>query len=163
QRMFETHRHNWMDKKKKKKPHQINTLKNHQEYLDYLDKEKFVSHRFLFAPVLYSEHWWMYVLDVVQREIFVLDSKNIVSSSDERTSLNKFASNILDKMLKWAGAPSKFKKGLHSLLPRYINIPGQPNEFDCAVFVMKWMELIDLTISAGCCNDNTEYNIESGL
>ncbi|MED6154001.1 hypothetical protein PIB30_107764, partial [Stylosanthes scabra] len=93
----------------------------------------------LFAPVLYSEHWWMYVLDVVQREIFVLDSKNIVSCSDERTSLNKFASNILDQMLKWAGAPSKFKKGIHSLLPRYINIPGQPNEFDCAVFVMKWM------------------------
>ncbi|MED6227198.1 hypothetical protein PIB30_111076, partial [Stylosanthes scabra] len=72
-------------------------------------------------------------------------------------------SNILDQMLKWAGAPSKFKKGLHSLLPRYINIPRQPNEFDCAVFVMKWIELIDPTISAGCCNDNTKYNIESGL
>ncbi|MED6201328.1 hypothetical protein PIB30_093871 [Stylosanthes scabra] len=63
-------------------------------------------------------------------------------------------------MLKWAGASSMFKKGSHSLLPRYINIPGQPNEFDCTVFVMKWMELIDPTILAGCCNDNKKYNIE---
>ncbi|MED6150681.1 hypothetical protein PIB30_074721 [Stylosanthes scabra] len=151
QRMFETHHHNCMDKKKKKH-HEISTLKNHQEYLVYLDKEKLVSHRF-----------WMYVLDVAQREIFVLNSKNIVYPSDERTALSKFAVSfviILDQMLIWTGAPSMFKKGSHSLLPKYIDIPGQPNEFDCAVFVMKWMELIDPTILAGCCKDNTTYEIE---
>ncbi|MED6223181.1 hypothetical protein PIB30_071487 [Stylosanthes scabra] len=93
-------------------------------------------------------------------EIFVLDSKNIVSLSDERTTLNQFASNIMDQILRRAGTPSMFKKGSHSLLPKYINIPGQPNEFDCVVFVMKWMELINPTILAGCCNDNTAYNIE---
>ncbi|MED6124175.1 hypothetical protein PIB30_056637 [Stylosanthes scabra] len=59
-------------------------------------------------------------------------------------------------MLKWAGAPSILKKGSQSLLPKYINIPRQPNDFDCAVFVMKWMELIDPTILASCCT----YNIE---
>ncbi|MED6110037.1 hypothetical protein PIB30_039208 [Stylosanthes scabra] len=57
-------------------------------------------------------------------------------------------SNILNQMLKWAGAPSILKKGSQSLLPKYINIPQQPNDFDCAMFVMKWMELINLTILA---------------
>ncbi|MED6210714.1 hypothetical protein PIB30_066720 [Stylosanthes scabra] len=116
QRIFQTYNHNWMDKKKKKKkPHEISSLKNHQEYLVYLDREKLVSHRF---------------------------------------------SNILDQMLRWVGAPSMFNKESNSLLPKYINILGQPNEFDCAVFVMKWMELIDPIILAGCCRDNTAYEIE---
>ncbi|MED6124174.1 hypothetical protein PIB30_056636 [Stylosanthes scabra] len=46
QRMFGTHHHNWMDKKKKK-PHDISSLKNHEEYLVYLDREKLLSHRFI--------------------------------------------------------------------------------------------------------------------
>ncbi|MED6159095.1 hypothetical protein PIB30_039241 [Stylosanthes scabra] len=57
---------------------------------------------------------------------------------------------------RFDGAPSILKKGSLSLLPTYINIPQQPNDFDCAVFVMKWMEMIDPTILAGCCT----YNIE---
>ncbi|MED6183418.1 hypothetical protein PIB30_037687 [Stylosanthes scabra] len=155
QRMFATHNHNWIDKKKRRS-YEISSLMNHTEYLAYLDREKLNSHRFLFAPVLYSEHWWLSVLDKSKQEMFVLDSKNISSPSSERTDLNKFASNILNQLLKWAGAPSILKKGSLSLLPTYINIPQQPNDFDCAVFVMKWMEMIDPTILAGCCT----YNIE---
>ncbi|MED6177840.1 hypothetical protein PIB30_101797 [Stylosanthes scabra] len=131
--MFATHNHNWMDKKKRR-PHEISSLFNHIEFLAYLDREKLNSHKFM----------------------FVLNSKNISSPSSERTELNKFASNILNQLLKWAGAPSILKEGSLSLLPTYINIPQQPNDFDCAVFVMKWMEMIDPTILAGCCT----YNIE---
>ncbi|MED6147870.1 hypothetical protein PIB30_047986 [Stylosanthes scabra] len=65
-------------------------------------------------------------------------------------------SNILSQLLRWAGAPTILKKGSWSLLPTYINIPQQPNDYDCAVFVMKWMELIDPTKLHGCCT----YNIE---
>ncbi|MED6223243.1 hypothetical protein PIB30_072104 [Stylosanthes scabra] len=90
QRMFATHNHNWMDKKKRR-PHEISSLLNHTEFLAYFDREKLNSHRFLFAPVLYSEHWWLYVLDKSKQEMFVLDSKNISSPSSERTELNKFA------------------------------------------------------------------------
>ncbi|MED6158182.1 hypothetical protein PIB30_030464 [Stylosanthes scabra] len=65
-------------------------------------------------------------------------------------------SNIMNQLLKWAGAPSILKKGSWSLPTRYVNIPQQPNNHDCAVFVMKWMELIDPTKLAGCCT----YDIE---
>ncbi|MED6108843.1 hypothetical protein PIB30_027932 [Stylosanthes scabra] len=157
-RMLEAHHHNWIDKKKRR-PHEINTLVNHKEYLSFIDREKILSHRFFFAPVLYSEHWWLYVLDKngpEGPEMFVLDSKNISSPTEERTTLNKFVSNILSQLLRWAGAPTILKKGSWSLLPTYINVPQQPNEYDCAVFMMKWMELIDPTKLHGCCT----YDIE---
>ncbi|MED6209219.1 hypothetical protein PIB30_052574 [Stylosanthes scabra] len=102
--------------KKKKKPHNLGTLVNHEEYMRYLDKDKFLTHRFY---------------------------------------------NILDQMLRWAGASSMFKKGTNSLLPRYINIPGQPNEHDSGVYVMKWMKLIDPTLLIDCSKGNKEYNIET--
>ncbi|MED6151656.1 hypothetical protein PIB30_084527 [Stylosanthes scabra] len=128
-------RNSWsqLDGQEEKKPHDIGTLKNHEEYMGYLEKDKLLTHRFLFAPILFSEHWWLYVLDC----------------------------NILDQMLRWAGASSMFKKGTHSLLPRYINIPGQPNKYDCGVYVMKWMKLIDPTILIDCSKGNKEYNIET--
>ncbi|MED6203672.1 hypothetical protein PIB30_001367 [Stylosanthes scabra] len=157
-RMLEAHHHNWIDKKKRR-PHENNTLVNHKEYLSFIDREKILSHRFFFAPVLYSEHWWLYVLDKngpEGPEMFVLDSKNISSPIEERTTLNKFTSHILSQLLRWAGAPTILKKGSWSLLPTYINVPQQPNEYDCAVFVMKWMELIDPTKLHGCCT----YDIE---
>ncbi|MED6175777.1 hypothetical protein PIB30_081492, partial [Stylosanthes scabra] len=114
----------------------------------------------IFAPILFSEHWWLYVMDIEKREFFVLDSKNIVSPSDERSSLNRFASNILDQLRICAGAPSIFDQGSCSLLPRYVNISGQPNETNCGIFVMKWMELIDPTGLAASCEANRGYNID---
>ncbi|MED6219414.1 hypothetical protein PIB30_035630 [Stylosanthes scabra] len=157
-RMLEAHHHNWIDKKKRR-PHEITSLTNHKEFLSFIDREKIHSHRFFFAPVLYSKHWWLYVMDKngpEGPEMFVLDSKNICSPIEERTTLNKFASNILSQLLRWAGVPTILKKGSLSLLPTYINVSQQPNEYDCAVFVMKWMKLIDPTKLHDCCT----YNIE---
>ncbi|MED6108145.1 hypothetical protein PIB30_020757 [Stylosanthes scabra] len=68
--------------------------------------------------------------------MFILNSKNISSPTEERTILNKFASNILSQLLRWAGAPTILKKGSWSLLSTYINVPQQPNDYDCAVFVI---------------------------
>ncbi|MED6122814.1 hypothetical protein PIB30_043404 [Stylosanthes scabra] len=158
-RMFEKYGQRWMDTENNR-PHGIASLVNHEEYMVYLDKNKLLTHRFIFAPILFFEHWWLYVLDVEKREFFVLDSKNIVSPSDERSSMNRFASNILDQLRIWAGAPSIFDEGSCSLLPRYVNIPGQPNETDCGVFVMKWMELIDPMGLAASCEANKGYNID---
>ncbi|MED6204885.1 hypothetical protein PIB30_012933 [Stylosanthes scabra] len=51
---------------------------------------------------------------------------------------------------------NNIEEGFMVIAPTYINVPQQPNEHDCAVFVMKWMELIDPTKLHGCCT----YNIE---
>ncbi|MED6189920.1 hypothetical protein PIB30_100688 [Stylosanthes scabra] len=68
-RMFEKHGQSWMDIEKNR-PHDIASLVNHQEYMVYLDKNKLLTHRF-------------------KMDFFVLDSKNIVSPSDERSTMNR--------------------------------------------------------------------------
>ncbi|MED6167986.1 hypothetical protein PIB30_008011 [Stylosanthes scabra] len=95
-------------------------------------------------------------ITITRIAITTTTTKNISSPIDERTTLNKFASNILNQLLRWVGAPTILKKGSWSLVPTYIIVPQQPNDYDCAVFVMKWMELIDPTKLHGCCT----YNIE---
>ncbi|MED6192918.1 hypothetical protein PIB30_014491 [Stylosanthes scabra] len=82
--------------------------------------------------------------------------KEFLSFIDREKIRSHRFSNILSQLLRWAGAPTILKKGSWSLFPQYINVPQQPNEHDCAVFVMKWMELIDPTKLHGCCT----YNIE---
>ncbi|MED6210200.1 hypothetical protein PIB30_061952 [Stylosanthes scabra] len=62
----------------KNRPHDIASLVNHQEHMVYLDKNKLLTHRF----------------DVEKRDFFVLDSKNIVSPSDERSTMNHFAPKL---------------------------------------------------------------------
>ncbi|MED6174750.1 hypothetical protein PIB30_071985 [Stylosanthes scabra] len=113
----------------------------------------------LFALVLSHQHWWLYVLDVEKKHIFLIDSKNVASPTPERTEMNRFPSNILDQLLKLAGRESMFKKGQTSLLPMYINISQQPNDYDCAVFVMKWMVELDPTILRECHAETREHNI----
>ncbi|MED6147948.1 hypothetical protein PIB30_048620 [Stylosanthes scabra] len=117
QRMFEKYEHRWKDPKSRK-PHEINMLLNIDEYLGYMEKDRLQTHRFLFAPVLCYEHWWLYVLDVEKKHLFVLDLKNVQSPSPERTEMNKFAfdsflhvlftfrSNILDQLMQWASRGS---------------------------------------------------------
>ncbi|MED6220445.1 hypothetical protein PIB30_044857 [Stylosanthes scabra] len=156
--MFERFEHNWWDGKKKK-PHEINELLNIDEYLSFLEKDGLMGRRFLFAPVLFSEHWWLYVLDVEKKHLFVLDSKNVVTPTRERTEMGKFASNILDQLLTWADRGSMFKRGHTCLMPMYINIPQQPNDYDCAIFVMKWMEELDPTLLRDCHAGTREHNI----
>ncbi|MED6145604.1 hypothetical protein PIB30_026720 [Stylosanthes scabra] len=82
--------------------------------------------------------------------------KEFPSYIDRDKILSHRFSNILSQLLRWDGTPTILKKGSWSLLPTYINVPQQPNDYDCAVFVMKWMELINPTKLHGCCT----YNIE---
>ncbi|MED6145836.1 hypothetical protein PIB30_028822 [Stylosanthes scabra] len=158
QRMFEKFEHKWRDAKTRK-PHEISTLLNIDEYLSFLEKDRLMDRRFLFAPILFSQHWWLYILDVQKKHLFVLDSKNVVSPTPERTEMGKFASNILDQLLRWASKGSMFKKGHTCLMSMYINIPQQPNDYDCAIFVMKWMEELDPTILRDCHAGTREHNI----
>ncbi|MED6139149.1 hypothetical protein PIB30_081164 [Stylosanthes scabra] len=44
----------------------------------------------LFAPTFCAHHWWLYVLNVEKKHLFVLNSKNVVSPSPERTQMGRF-------------------------------------------------------------------------
>ncbi|MED6208055.1 hypothetical protein PIB30_041447 [Stylosanthes scabra] len=119
----------WRDDKKKK-PHEIGELLNIDEYLSFLEKDKLMGRRFLFAPVLFAQHWWFYVLDVEKKHLFVLYSKNVESPTPERTEMGKFA---------------------------------QPNDYDCAIFVMKWMEELDPELGSTTYHHGTQEKIVSNI
>ncbi|MED6173405.1 hypothetical protein PIB30_058988 [Stylosanthes scabra] len=73
----------------------------------------------LFAPVLHAHQLWLYVLDVDNKEFYVVDSVFGTNTNQPRNKLHRFAL-------------------------RFVNVPKQPNPTDCGVYVMKWMELIDV-------------------
>ncbi|MED6187485.1 hypothetical protein PIB30_076901 [Stylosanthes scabra] len=81
-----------------------------------------------------------------------------ILNNEQNERFDKFVCCVSPEIM--AGAPSIFNEGSCSLLQRYVNIPGQPNETNCGVFVMKWIELIDPTGLAASCEANKGYNIE---
>ncbi|MED6138828.1 hypothetical protein PIB30_078167 [Stylosanthes scabra] len=92
----------------------------------------------LFALVLYTQHWWLYVLDVKKRKFYALDSLNSTAPG----------SNVFDQMWVHAGArtllPNMTRNvASHSLFAKYVPLPKQPNQFDCGVYVLKYMEIVN--------------------
>ncbi|MED6210453.1 hypothetical protein PIB30_064261, partial [Stylosanthes scabra] len=113
-RMFDTYGLNYLDKKTKM-PYLVKQLKDHEEYVQLLDMQKLKSHSVLFAPALYSNHWWLYVLDVQHKEFYIVDSMYGIAPNQNRNKLHPFACNVLNQLRVRAGAPSILKKGTIAL------------------------------------------------
>ncbi|MED6186103.1 hypothetical protein PIB30_063568 [Stylosanthes scabra] len=94
----------------------------------------------LFAHVLYSRHWWLYVLDVDNREFYIVDSVFGINHDQQRQKLHRFSCNVLNQLRVWAGAASLIKKNSITLQLRPVDVPRQPNPTDCGVYVMKWID-----------------------
>ncbi|MED6126764.1 hypothetical protein PIB30_081681 [Stylosanthes scabra] len=110
-------------------------LRQHEEYVQLLDMQKLKSHSVLFAPALYSNHWWLYVLDVQHKEFYIADSVYGIAPNQNRNKLHRFALRCVD-------------------------VPKQPNPTDCGVYVMKWMELLDAATLSSCYQYKVRYDLE---
>ncbi|MED6115549.1 hypothetical protein PIB30_091738 [Stylosanthes scabra] len=128
-RMFDTYGLSYIDKKTKM-PYPVKQLKDHEEYVQLLDMEKLKSHSVLFAPALYSNHWWLYVLDVQHKEFYIVDSVYGIAPNQNRNKLHRFVCNVLNQLRVRAGAPSILKKGTIALQLRCVDVPKQPNPTD---------------------------------
>ncbi|MED6148463.1 hypothetical protein PIB30_053393 [Stylosanthes scabra] len=157
-RMFDTYGTNYLDKKTKMS-YLVTELKD-QQYMELLDKEKLRKHSTLFATVLYSYHWWLYVLDVENKEFYIVDSMFGIAPNQQRNKLHRFACNMLNQLRMWAGAPSLMKKQTISLQLRCVDVPKQPNPMDCGVYVMKWMKLLEAAALSGAYTFKIRYDIE---
>ncbi|RYR48987.1 hypothetical protein Ahy_A07g035214 [Arachis hypogaea] len=89
----------------------------------------------IFAPVCYSNHWWLWVADARKRKFYILGLYHKTCPSDARMNLNKF----INESICW-GAHLKRKD--QEIEPPFINISGQKTSYDCAIYVMKWLEII---------------------
>ncbi|RYR25574.1 hypothetical protein Ahy_B02g059385 [Arachis hypogaea] len=96
-------------------------------FIPFIDRKKLTSHPYIFAPVCYSGHWWLWLINTRKRKCQILDPLHKKAPTDERKAINKFTKGEREKEIK---SP-------------YVKISGQKTSYDCAVYVMKWMELIE--------------------
>ncbi|QHN99708.1 uncharacterized protein DS421_13g400150 [Arachis hypogaea] len=118
-------------------------VEDYPMFIPFIDAKKLTSHRYIFAPVCYSGHWWLWVIDTTKRRFYILDPLHKKAPSNERKQLNKFIGYVISRMRAYAGgAPLKKKENELEIKATYVNISGQKSSYDCAIYVMKWLELI---------------------
>ncbi|QHO08839.1 uncharacterized protein DS421_14g476190 [Arachis hypogaea] len=96
-------------------------------FIPFIDRKKLTSHPYIFAPVCHSGHWWLWLINTRKRKCHILDPLHKRAPSDERKDINKFTKGENEKKIKSS----------------YVKISGQKTSYDCAIYVMKWMELIE--------------------
>ncbi|XP_034681056.1 sentrin-specific protease 5-like [Vitis riparia] len=91
----------------------------------------------VYLPVLLKNHWSLYVYDIHNKRIQLLDSR----PGRRRSSMNGIQQNLA-KVVLWLVAYKKQMVDVDFKMFRFVmpDVPSQPNDNDCGVFVMKFME-----------------------
>ncbi|XP_034699393.1 ubiquitin-like-specific protease 1 [Vitis riparia] len=91
----------------------------------------------VYLPVLLKNHWSLYVYDIHNKRIQLLDSR----PGRRRSSMSGIQQNLA-KVVLWLVAYKKQMVDVDFKMFRFVmpDVPSQPNDNDCGVFVMKFME-----------------------
>ncbi|QHN96994.1 uncharacterized protein DS421_18g623620 [Arachis hypogaea] len=83
--------------------------------------------------------------NTTKRRCHILDSLHKKAPGEERKKVNKFTGYVFSRLITYAGGePLKEGKKEKEIKSSYVKISGQKSSYDCAIYVMKWMELIEL-------------------
>ncbi|KAL4327890.1 hypothetical protein AHAS_Ahas13G0145300 [Arachis hypogaea] len=119
-------------------------VEDYLSFIPFIDVKKLTSHRYIFAHGCYSDHWWLWVIDTTKRRFHILDPLHKKAPSDERKQLNKFTGYVISRLRAYAGGePLKKDEKEKEIKASYVKISGQKSSYDCAIYVMKWLELIE--------------------
>ncbi|QHO15471.1 uncharacterized protein DS421_10g295220 [Arachis hypogaea] len=119
-------------------------VEDYPSFIPFIDAKKLTSHPYIFAPVCCSGHWWLWVIDTTKRRFHILDPLHKKAPSDQRKQLNKFTGYVISRMRAYAGGePLKKDEKEKEIKASYVNISGQKSSYYCAIYVMKWLELIE--------------------
>ncbi|RYR60906.1 hypothetical protein Ahy_A04g017992 [Arachis hypogaea] len=69
-------------------------VEDYPMFIPFLDLKKLASHRYIFAPVCHSQHWWLWLADTRKCKFYIVDPYHKKSPSDERTALNTFIHEV---------------------------------------------------------------------
>ncbi|QHO56879.1 uncharacterized protein DS421_3g77500 [Arachis hypogaea] len=100
-------------------------VEDYPMFIPFLDLKKLALHRYIFAPVCLSDHWWLWIADTRKKKFYIVDPVHNKSPTEERTVLNTF----VDKD--------------REIVAPYLHISGQKTSYDCAIYVMKWLEIFE--------------------
>ncbi|RYR02980.1 hypothetical protein Ahy_B06g081817 [Arachis hypogaea] len=109
-------------------------IEQYAHHRQFLDKKKLASHPFLFVPICNGAHWWLWIVDVNKKKFYVIDPINKLPKDipDSRKKLNKFVGLIISQMRVYTGVEPLMEDGV-----------GVEADYDCGIYVMKWLETID--------------------
>ncbi|QHO13398.1 uncharacterized protein DS421_15g515220 [Arachis hypogaea] len=119
-------------------------IEQYAHHRQFLDKRKLASHPFLFVPICNGGHWWLWIANVNKKKLYVLDLINKLSEHipNSRKKLNKFVCLIISQMRVYTGAEPLMEDRLEEEA-EYIQLNGQRTDYDCGIYVMKWLKTID--------------------
>ncbi|RYQ81768.1 hypothetical protein Ahy_B10g100373 isoform E [Arachis hypogaea] len=113
-------------------------------FIPFIDRKKLTSHPYIFAPVCYAGHWWLWLINTRKRKCQILDPLHKIAPTDERKTINKFTGYVFSRLITYAGGkPLQKGEREKEIKSPYVKISGQKTSYDCAVYVMKWMEIIE--------------------
>ncbi|QHN86915.1 uncharacterized protein DS421_16g550410 [Arachis hypogaea] len=114
-------------------------------FIPFIDRKKLTSHPYVnFAPVCYAGHWWLWLINTRKRKCQILDPLHKKAPTDERKDINKFTGYVFSRLITYAGGePLQKGEREKEIKSPYVKISGQKTSYDCAVYVMKWMEIIE--------------------
>ncbi|RYR42524.1 hypothetical protein Ahy_A08g038992 [Arachis hypogaea] len=113
-------------------------------FIHFIDRKKLSSHPYIFAPVCHSGHWWLWLINTTKRKCQILDPLQKKAPSDERKDINKFTGYVFSRLITYAGGkPLEKGEKEKKIKASYVKISGQKTSYDCAIYVMKWLELIE--------------------
>ncbi|KAL4394332.1 hypothetical protein AHAS_Ahas02G0141400 [Arachis hypogaea] len=113
-------------------------------FIPFIDRKKLNSHPYIFAPVCHSRHWWLWLINRTKRKCQILDPLHKKAPSDERKDINKFTGYVFSRLITYAGMePLEKGENEKKIKASYVKISGQKTNYDCAIYVVKWLELIE--------------------
>ncbi|QHO27684.1 uncharacterized protein DS421_7g210150 [Arachis hypogaea] len=113
-------------------------------FIPFIDRRKLSSHPYIFAPVSHSGHWWLWLINTRTRKCQILDPLHKKAPSPERKEINKFTGYVFSRLIAYAGGkPLEKGEKEKEIKAPYVKISGQKTSYDCAIYVMKWLELIE--------------------
>ncbi|KAL4350199.1 hypothetical protein AHAS_Ahas10G0118100 [Arachis hypogaea] len=133
--MLETHGENYIDPKTNKAYWM--DVDRYAHYRHFLDERKLLLHPFRALVVVNCQ--------CLEKAFYVLDPVNKKKDEipDLRIKLNKFVvrNNLPDEGYAVAEPLMENGEGEEA---EYISLNGQRTRYDCAIYVKKWIEIIDL-------------------
>ncbi|RYR09973.1 hypothetical protein Ahy_B05g078417 [Arachis hypogaea] len=113
-------------------------------FIPFIDRKKLTSHPYIFVPVCHLGHWWLWLINTTKRKCHILDPLHKKAPSDERKQVNKFTGYVFSRLITYAGGePLQKGENEKEIKSSYVKISGQKTSYDCVIYVMKWMELIE--------------------
>uniref|UniRef100_A0A7E4W7T3 ULP_PROTEASE domain-containing protein n=1 Tax=Panagrellus redivivus TaxID=6233 RepID=A0A7E4W7T3_PANRE len=105
-------------------------------------KEKLTDYELIFVPLNTEEHWYLFIIDMINRTTFIYDS--IYGDREfECEELRKFFKSFIGDAVEWddwATIPAHNQQG-----------PTQTNSTDCGIFLCQYAECLSRNVEPDFC------------